>query len=607
MVDDILISLELPKENHPRFCFVVFSSKEAHREIVIDCIENVIKEKQLFDVVRLDDALKSGDSQYGELSALLNSCSFAIVVLDGFRPNVLFEYGILKGLKKPCIVLLEENAVIDIKNLMLDESIKKIENPKINMDKHFSDIKDRFYVRYNKNDPKGLRNAVNNEYLKLKNEIDNEFVKMIFPQKDSVEKELRDKLISLANLFNKTESQLAKKDERILDKINKEIESICNVNNITLPSSYFFKVAQLYEMFDRNEESLQIINKLINKDKNNISFLNVKSFILRKLKKNKEALSVIDSAIKIKSNKESLWHNKGLVLEQLNKKTAALAAYEEGVKLPHKCDTIHFHYGILLYESSKFQTALSQFEHAILRKPNNQLYRLWKAKSMYEIGQKKEALSLVKEIANSKDKNADVWFTLGQWSSENKDAIKYYKTAIKHDPKHAGAMCSLAAQLSNNGNYKEAFEVFKKINEGVCPKFEKCDTIICNTLLTMSRLDKKLITPEVISSMFAKSKVETAEIMCAKATAACNKGDFDEGIELFNKALHKYPKDTSLWYNQACAYSLSNKLRYAIRSLKSAIALESSYKDQMLKDKDFDNLRRRPEFIKAFGTQKKVV
>ena len=62
IVDDIKIPLELEETDKTRFCFVVFSSKEEHIEIVIDCVERVIKEKENYEVKRLDNSLKSEDN-----------------------------------------------------------------------------------------------------------------------------------------------------------------------------------------------------------------------------------------------------------------------------------------------------------------------------------------------------------------------------------------------------------------------------------------------------------------------------------------------------------------------------------------------------------------
>jgi hypothetical protein len=54
--------------------------------------------------------LQSGASQLRQITDLIRNCEFAIVALDGLRANVIFEYGLLRALDKPTIVLKEKNA-----------------------------------------------------------------------------------------------------------------------------------------------------------------------------------------------------------------------------------------------------------------------------------------------------------------------------------------------------------------------------------------------------------------------------------------------------------------------------------------------------------------
>lgn len=600
VVDEILVSLDFPKEEKSRTCFVVFSSKEEHIEIVIDCVERVIKEKLYYNVIRLDEALKSGDSQYTELTSFLNTCSFAVVVLDGFRPNVLFEYGILRGLGKPCIVLLEKEAIIDVKSLMPENYRETIDNPRIDIDKHFSDVKDRFYLRYNKNNPKELRNIIDNEYLKLKKDIDNEFIRMIFPNKDFVEQELREKLINLSNIFNKDHQYFSAQNELEFYSLLKGIETISTKHHINLPTSYFFVVARIYEMFGKYEEALNTINPLISKDKNKSKLLAFKSFILRRLEKYREAISVLDEAIIINPNFEPFWHNKAILLDILKKKNEALLCYEKGINLDNKCSSINFHYGILLYEKNRFKAALAQFESALIIEPTNSDYLLWKAKAHYKLKKCDEAIRIAKEIVSSSDQNADAWFSLGIWTQNETEALKYFNKAIQINQNHGGALCSKAACLSNLGRYKEALKIFKSM-KNYCSIYNKCKNVSFNILATISNAKIKPTEEEFIL-LLNGLRDNTPDVLNTKAIVACSQGQIKKGLVLFKKALDKAPKNAVIWFNQACVFSTLKKSSDAIKSLKRAISLAPSRRKEMIKNKDFDNIRKSVAFIKAFGT-----
>jgi hypothetical protein len=61
-----------------------------------------------FDLRLTPSALESGASQRAQINDLIKGCSFAVVVLDGLRPNVTYEYGLLDAHDKPVILLKKE-------------------------------------------------------------------------------------------------------------------------------------------------------------------------------------------------------------------------------------------------------------------------------------------------------------------------------------------------------------------------------------------------------------------------------------------------------------------------------------------------------------------
>lgn len=260
LVDHLMVTLKYPVATSPRSCFAVFSSKEEHVEIVIDCVETVFEKLGKYQLVRLDERLASGDSQYGELRDQLATCAFAVVVLDGFRPNVLFEYGVLKGLGKPCIVLLEEKATVDIKSFLPSEEGSCPPAPLIDMDKHFSDVKDRFYLRYSRNKPKQIRAVLKNEYNKLKKQIEDEFLRVIFPHKEFVEKELSIHLGTIADIFSTIQPATDTTTLTNIGVARSHVERIVREHRLSLPPDYFITLAEIYEKAEKLDLALEVIN-----------------------------------------------------------------------------------------------------------------------------------------------------------------------------------------------------------------------------------------------------------------------------------------------------------------------------------------------------------
>ena len=117
--------------------------------------------------------MQSGASQREQITQLIAGCTFGIVVLDGLRPNVVFEYGIMHGMRKPVILFKEAKAEVDISSF-LEEDAPDLNLPpvKLDLDSHFSDVKDINYAVWNRFEIRGTVRKIWEEYRKKKGEIE---------------------------------------------------------------------------------------------------------------------------------------------------------------------------------------------------------------------------------------------------------------------------------------------------------------------------------------------------------------------------------------------------------------------------------------------------
>jgi hypothetical protein len=161
------------KASRPRakpYCFVSYSSREPHVNMLFPCLWIALSPS--FDLRLTPSALESGASQRSRILELIEGCSFAIVVLDGLRPNVTYEYGLLDAHEKPVILLKEKTATVDIKSLIGDAVGLAVGTPALNIDSHFSDIKDINHVEWSRQDPAAAIRIILQEYRKKKSKID---------------------------------------------------------------------------------------------------------------------------------------------------------------------------------------------------------------------------------------------------------------------------------------------------------------------------------------------------------------------------------------------------------------------------------------------------
>jgi len=155
---------EIIKVNN-RTCVVVHAEKKyvPYIENVIDNIKKVMEDYNI-DVRTLSGTVKPQNSNFQTILKMLKNCIFAIVIFDGLRPNVVLEYGILLSLEKPIIVLKENNAYFNIRglNTKLKDDLEEnhINDPKLDIDSHLSDVKDLHWTLYDWQTPDNFKKTL---------------------------------------------------------------------------------------------------------------------------------------------------------------------------------------------------------------------------------------------------------------------------------------------------------------------------------------------------------------------------------------------------------------------------------------------------------------
>ena len=138
-------------------CLIVYSERE-HVDYIypmLSLIENVLRDKG-FKPLRLGDEIRSGEDYLEKLEILIEDCILGVVIFDGFRANVLFEFGFLKGRNKPTILLQSRDAYVSVRTLyetqkisgLGEEEFGRLKNPPINHPLHFSDFSGKHIAHF---------------------------------------------------------------------------------------------------------------------------------------------------------------------------------------------------------------------------------------------------------------------------------------------------------------------------------------------------------------------------------------------------------------------------------------------------------------------------
>ena len=394
-----------------------------------------------FEVKTLKDGVKPQGSNFQTIKQLLKDCVLGIVVLDGLRPNVVLEYGILLGSDKPIIVLKDNNAEIDIENLFLDEEIiskletYRIDNPKLDIDEHLSDVKDLHWTSYNWGDPDELKEILEEDLESLKNDIISEAKKSL-------------STLQISNLsssdykkFQQAYSELVEyairfviPDYEKVKALDEKVHRLANKSNVKLPSNYYFELGNIYDGLLKHDEAISSYDEAIKIDPKFAEAWYNKGIALRKLKKYEEAIKCFDEAIKIDPKFAEAWYNKGIALRKLKKYEEAIKCFDEARKIDPNYAKAWNNKGIALGKRGKLDEAIKYFDEAIKINPN--YAEAWSNKGV----------------------------ALGKLSKLD-EAIKCFDKAIKIDPNYDKAWYNKACVYALKGDKENTFKNLSKAIE----------------------------------------------------------------------------------------------------------------------------------------------
>jgi hypothetical protein len=149
--------------------FLSYSTGEAHIKLFTECLDIVFG--NYFARQSTPEMLQTDKSQHDAIVHSIQTCAFGVVCLDGLRPNVIFEYGAMRGANIPVLLFKEEDARVDVRHFFDAAGLVLPESPSIAVDQHFSDAKDRFYASWNRFEIATTVGTIWQEYSKKKADI----------------------------------------------------------------------------------------------------------------------------------------------------------------------------------------------------------------------------------------------------------------------------------------------------------------------------------------------------------------------------------------------------------------------------------------------------
>jgi nucleoside 2-deoxyribosyltransferase len=262
-----------PKGEKP--CILVYSSSVHVR--YIDRIKNDIEkslENKGFRIVYLKDEARDLHIYSDEFMKVAKDCVLGVVILDGFRPNVLFEFGVLMGLEKPIVLLKDKEAVINIRTLYGDVSnnddcrkktglttseFDNLRNPMLEMRScsQFSDLSmniSEFDKEVIEGGDKHVSKLLSSNIDKIRAEIEKEGEKIFCGKAPA---SMSDRFLDMYQEYVARLNSLALSpvfDEKDVDSIYSNFKNLETDSGKKMPSGIYSQIASLYKSAGEREE-----------------------------------------------------------------------------------------------------------------------------------------------------------------------------------------------------------------------------------------------------------------------------------------------------------------------------------------------------------------
>lgn len=257
-------------------CLLVFSDRKHVEYIynIVNCIEEYLSQNG-FSVNSLSDDTLS-DEHFGKrFEELAQESVLGIIILDGFRPNILYEYGFLRGKGKQVVLLQDTKAFVAVKSFysvpksstgdvvkditgLTKTQFEHLREPPIG---HFYHLSDRHGIRVISIDCAARSDSPDHPKNKIEKEL-----KKLMPK--IVEKYSEQSLTAIKNIspdyFQKFHTLVLKISEYYagvekfcvvnVNKIMSEIQSLEESSGVNMPSRVYGNVASLYKKLAEKTE-----------------------------------------------------------------------------------------------------------------------------------------------------------------------------------------------------------------------------------------------------------------------------------------------------------------------------------------------------------------
>jgi tetratricopeptide (TPR) repeat protein len=257
--------------------------------------------------------------------------------------------------------------------------------------------------------------------------------------------------------------------------------------------------------------------------------------------------------------------------------------------------------GILLGMKGHYQEAAEQFQEAIGIDPTNAKAYNNLGITFFKMGKFEDSRDYFLTALELQPGNIFAHNNLGLTYLKlgaNKKAEEQFKCTLFAEPHNLPAHFFLGYLFFQEGRFSQAERYYRNAND-IDSSLPQVNYALGRVMIGLGKWEwaidyfQKAIA---LDKTFLKAYVSLGGIFTRKKM-------YQEAEDMFNKAIELEPDYAVAYYNLACAFAVQNKNREAINNLEKAIKRGFSDRDLIQQDKELDNIRTDPAFVKLLIEQ----
>lgn len=324
--------------------------------MALKLVEEVLSETDLLGhpipLKLLSNEIKSGEDYRPRVKELVTDAILGVVILDGLRPNVTYEFGLLEGANQPTLLLATSEATIAIRSLfprdtkgnllgtgLSPQNLRLLADPTLELNRQLSDRAGTHvvYVPSSTKDPKGFKEKVRESLARMRESI------VTSPRLDG------------------------------------EIQKLEQQGATAFDSGDF-------------ETVLKVSSELLGFNQNSIPWQLNRANSLSQLGRAPEALTIIDQIIERHPKSTMAWIDKGVVLLSSDDPHGAKECFTRALEINPKIGVAWMNRAAARAEDGDLVGAMADANHALKENPEDA--RAWITKAYVDLQQGKPAEAL---------------------------------------------------------------------------------------------------------------------------------------------------------------------------------------------------------------------